>query len=194
MPVPSSYSKALFLDRDGVINREKHYLYRIQDFEFVDGIFDLCRAAVDHGFALIVVTNQAGIARGYYTETQFLELTDWMKQQFSRRDLPLTDVLYCPHHPRYGGAQYCRECTCRKPQPGMLLKAAQKHQLDLSASLIVGDKASDIAAGRAAGVLSAALAGTGHAVSTEEKQSADLFASSLSDLQAAWFPAPATQP
>lgn len=185
-PVPN---KSLFLDRDGVINKEKHYLYRIEDFEFVDGIFALCRAAVKNGFCLIVVTNQAGIARGYYTEAQFLELTEWMKQEFARRDLSLTDVLYCPHHPQYGGEQYCRQCECRKPGPGMLLDAARKYDLDLSASIFAGDKGSDIAAGRAAGIGTAALVGTGHSVSAPDRQAADLYADSLAELKENLFPA-----
>ncbi|MCA9015154.1 MAG: D-glycero-beta-D-manno-heptose 1,7-bisphosphate 7-phosphatase [Planctomycetaceae bacterium] len=189
MQQKSALKKSLFLDRDGVINQEKHYLYRIEDFEFVDGIFALCRAALDHGYCLIVVTNQAGIARGYYTEAQFLELTEWMKQEFARRDLPLTDVFYCPHHPRHGGERYCRECECRKPGPGMLLEAARKHDLDLSASILVGDKGSDLAAGRAAGIGTAALVGTGHTVSLQDQQAADLYTETLPELKARLFPA-----
>lgn len=188
MQVKASLKKSLFLDRDGVINQEKHYLYRIEDFEFVDGIFAFCRAAVENGYHLIVVTNQAGIARGYYTESQFLELTEWMKCEFTQRDLPLSDVLYCPHHPRYGGEQYCKNCACRKPGPGMLLDAAEKYDLDLSASILVGDKGSDIAAGRAAGIGIAALVGTGHTVSVQDRQAADLFANSLAELKEALFP------
>lgn len=180
--------KALFLDRDGVINKEKHYLYRIDEFEFVDGIFELCRSAVDQEFDLIVITNQAGIAHGYYSETEFLQLTDWMKQEFIRRNLPLTDVYYCPHHPRYGGEKYCRDCQCRKPRPGMLLKAAEKYDLDLSASILVGDKRTDIDAGRAASIGIAALVGTGHAVTEQDQSEADLFAETLTKLKASLFP------
>lgn len=189
MQVKPARQKSLFLDRDGVINKEKHYLYRIEDFEFVDGIFALCRAAMNNGYCLIVVTNQAGIARGYYSEAQFLELTEWMKHEFARRDLPLTDVFYCPHHPRYGGEKYCRQCECRKPGPGMLLDAARKYHLDLSASIFAGDKGSDIAAGRAAGIGTAALVGTGHPVSAQDRQSADLYTNSLAELKENLFPA-----
>ncbi|WP_339729737.1 D-glycero-beta-D-manno-heptose 1,7-bisphosphate 7-phosphatase [uncultured Gimesia sp.] len=192
MQAKSSPKKSLFLDRDGVINKEKHYLYRIEDFEFVDGIFALCQTAVDNGYGLIVITNQAGIARGYYTEQQFLELTEWMKQEFARRNLPLTDLYYCPHHPRYGGEQYCQQCECRKPGPGMLLDAAQKHDLDLSASILVGDKGSDIAAGRAAGIGTTALVGTGHPVSAQDRQTADLYSESLPELKETLFPATIT--
>lgn len=180
--------KALFLDRDGVVNLEKNYLYRIEDFGFVDGIFDLCRAAVQAGYCLIIVTNQAGIARGYFTEKQFHELMDWVRIQFSRQNLPLTDVFYCPHHPVHGQGEYKIECECRKPQPQMLIDAARKHNLDLRESIIVGDKISDIKAGKAAHLKTTVLAGTGHAVSTEDKAQADIYVDTLSQLKDKLFP------
>lgn len=144
--------RALFLDRDGVINVEKNYVHRIKDFEFMPGIFELCRAARDRGLALVVVTNQAGIGRGYYSEADYQRLTAWMLGEFEARGITLDAVHHCPYHPTAGIGDYRRESFDRKPNPGMLLKARDALGLDLRRSLLIGDKVSDIAAGRAAGV------------------------------------------
>jgi D-glycero-D-manno-heptose 1,7-bisphosphate phosphatase len=143
---------ALFLDRDGVINVEKNYVHRIEDFEFVTGIFELCTVATGLGLWPVVVTNQAGIGRGYYTEADFQALTNWMLKQFRARGIAIVAVYHCPFHPTAGVGPYRRESFDRKPNPGMLLKAAADLRLDLSRSVFVGDKDSDMAAGRAAGV------------------------------------------
>lgn len=143
---------ALFLDRDGVINVERHYVHRIEDFEFVDGIFELCRTAQTLGLRLVVVTNQAGIGRGYYTTADFEHLTAWMLRQFATRGIAIDRVYHCPYHPTAGLGAYRRDSPDRKPAPGMILKARADLDLDLSRSVLVGDKPSDIAAGRAAGV------------------------------------------
>jgi D-glycero-D-manno-heptose 1,7-bisphosphate phosphatase len=145
-------NKALFLDRDGVINVEKNYVYRIEDFEFVDGIFELCTCAQALGFKLVVITNQAGIARGYYTVGDYQRLTDWMLRQFAARGICIDRVYYCPFHPTAGVGEYRRNSFDRKPNPGMILRAKEDLALDLSRSVLVGDKDSDIEAGRAAGV------------------------------------------
>ena len=144
--------KALFLDRDGVINVEKNYVYLIDDFEFLPGIFELCTSARDLGFALIVVTNQAGIGRGYYSEADYRRLTDWMLEQFRVRGCPLDRVYHCPYHPTAGIGDYRRESLDRKPNPGMILRARDDFNLDLSRCMLLGDKDSDMEAGRAAGV------------------------------------------
>jgi len=144
--------KALFLDRDGVVNVEKNYVYRIEDFEFMDGIFELARAAQDAGYLLIVITNQAGIARGYYTEEDYHNLTRWMVDEFARRGITIAQVYYCPFHPEAGQGIYKADSWDRKPNPGMLLRARDEFDLDLSKSILVGDKVSDIEAGRRAGV------------------------------------------
>lgn len=180
--------KALFLDRDGVINVEKNYLYRIEDIVFIDGIFELCRAAIQSGYCLIIVTNQAGIARGYYSESQFHELMDWVRLQFANRNIPIKDIFFCPHHPVHGKGKYKIDCQCRKPHPQMLYQAARKHNLDLKKSIIVGDKVSDIQAGKAVQVITTALVGTGHDVSEQDAQTADLFAATLFELQNQLFP------
>ncbi len=144
--------RALFLDRDGVINVEKNYVHRIEDFEFMDGIFELCRQAQELGFRLVVITNQAGIGRGYYTEDDFSRLTRWMLERFAERGIGIDRVYHCPYHPTAGIGEYRRDSFDRKPNPGMILKAAEELRLDLARSVLVGDKESDLQAGRAAGL------------------------------------------
>lgn len=144
--------KALFLDRDGVINVERGYVHSREAFEFVPGIFELCRSAQHLGYLLVVVTNQAGIARGYYSEAVFSELTNWMMDRFEEQNITINRLYYCPYHPVFGIGKYKHDSLDRKPNPGMLLKAQAELGLDLESSIIVGDNLSDIEAGRAAGV------------------------------------------
>jgi D-glycero-D-manno-heptose 1,7-bisphosphate phosphatase len=139
--------KALFLDRDGVINIEKEYLYKIEDFEFIDGIFDLCRYYQNLGYLIFVVTNQSGIARGYYTQDDFERLTLWMVDRFNKECVNIQKVYHCPHHPAISG-----ECECRKPNPGMLFYAKKEFDINLNDSIIIGDKERDIEAGLNAGL------------------------------------------
>jgi D-glycero-D-manno-heptose 1,7-bisphosphate phosphatase len=140
-------NKALFLDRDGVINIDKVHIFRKEDFEFIPGIFDLCRSYQDAGFLITVITNQAGIAKGIYTEDDFLKLTDWMTREFKKKGITISKVYFCPHHPDITGP-----CECRKPQPGMILKAREELDLDLSQSILIGDMENDLQAGRNAGI------------------------------------------
>lgn len=144
--------KVAFLDRDGVINVDYGYVVIREQFEFIDGIFTVCRLLHDLGYELIVITNQSGIARGYYSEQDFLDLSEWMCEQFNRQGVPLLDVFYCPHHPQAAIPNYRRNCRCRKPSPGMIEQACQKYPIDLKRSIIIGDKTSDIQAAKAAGV------------------------------------------
>lgn len=144
--------RALFLDRDGVINVDHAYVHKPDDFEFIDGIFELVAAANRVGYLTIVITNQAGIGRGYYTEADFEKLTAWMKQQFLVKGAHIDDVYYCPHHPESAMGNYLKDCDCRKPKPGMLLKAMNEHSIDMANSIFIGDKESDMIAGRAAGI------------------------------------------
>lgn len=145
-------NKALFLDRDGVINVNHGYVHTIDKFDFIDGIFDLVRAANSAGYLVLVVTNQAGIARGFYSEEQFNDLTIWMCAEFKRHDASIDKVYYSPYHPSEGVDKYRRDDFTRKPHPGMLLMAKQEFSLSLSDSILVGDNLSDIEAGVAAGV------------------------------------------
>jgi D-glycero-D-manno-heptose 1,7-bisphosphate phosphatase len=149
--------RALFLDRDGVINVEKNYVHQIEDFEFLDGIFELCRAAVNRAILIVVITNQAGIGRGLYTEMQFHKLTNWMKKRFQEENAPISGVYFCPYHPLHGVGSYRQDSIDRKPNPGMLLRAQDDLSIDLSASILIGDKETDIIAARAAGVGKAIL-------------------------------------
>lgn len=164
---------AVFLDRDGVINQESGYVHKMDEFHFIDGVFDACRAMSKAGYRLIIITNQAGIARGYYTEDDFHQLTKWMLGTFRQQGVEIDDVYYCPHHPVHGVGRYRLDCDCRKPAPGMILRAAQEHSLDLQRSILVGDKLTDIEAGRAAGVGCCFLVLTGHSLGASDADMAD---------------------
>jgi D-glycero-D-manno-heptose 1,7-bisphosphate phosphatase len=150
-------SPALFLDRDGVINQDIGYLHKKEDIVWVEGIFDLCRLATELGYKLVVVTNQAGIGRGMYTQAQFDTLMDWMREQFIAQGAPLTGVYCCPYHPEHGLGDYRRDHEDRKPGPGMILRAARDLDIDLTQSILVGDRYTDIEAAHAAGVPQAFL-------------------------------------
>lgn len=148
--------RALFLDRDGVINVDHGHVHRKEDFEFIDGIVDLVRRANAAGWVVVVVTNQAGIAKGYYGEADFHVLMEWMCQQFEQQGARIDAVYHCPHHPEFGALE-SRQCHCRKPGPDMLLQAAAQWHLDLPHSVLIGDKPTDMAAASAAGVGAAYL-------------------------------------
>lgn len=137
MPQFSSPQKALFLDRDGVINIDRGYVSKIDDFEFPKWIFELIECFRDAGCIIFIVTNQSGIGRGYYSESDFHILTDWMLQEFKSRDIMIEKVLYCPHDPSAG-------CHCRKPNIGMIEQALLEYSIDLENSWMIGDKSSDI--------------------------------------------------
>jgi D-glycero-D-manno-heptose 1,7-bisphosphate phosphatase len=144
--------RALFLDRDGVINVDHAYVHTVERTEWLPGIFDLCETAAGQGLLLVVVTNQAGIARGLYSEADFIVYTRWMHEEFQRHGVSLLATYYCPHHPDAGLGPYLVRCDCRKPAPGMILEAAQRYGIILSESWLIGNSRSDIAAGVTAGV------------------------------------------
>ncbi len=151
---------AAYLDRDGVVNVDHGYVARIEDFEFVPGTLDACRALTYGGFALVVITNQSGIGRGLYSEADYHALTAWMRAQFAAAGAPLAGVYHCPHHPTDAHGIFRVACDCRKPAPGMLLRAAEELNLDRARSILFGDKRSDLQAAQAAGVPNRILLGT----------------------------------
>jgi D-glycero-D-manno-heptose 1,7-bisphosphate phosphatase len=175
-------SKALFIDRDGVINREKNYVHKIEDFEFIDGIFDALREFTSKGFLIIVITNQAGIARGLYSEKVFEELTKWMIKRFESEGVKITDVFFDPTHPEHGKGSYKKESYYRKPNPGMILQAAEKYKTDLEKSVLVGDKPGDAEAGKRAGVGSLFLVRTGHQFREEDVPQGCVVVDNLKDV------------
>ncbi|MEI6214489.1 MAG: D-glycero-beta-D-manno-heptose 1,7-bisphosphate 7-phosphatase [Desulfuromonadales bacterium] len=173
--------RAVFLDRDGTINVEKDYLYRSIDCEFIPGSIDAIRRFNNAGFLVVVVTNQSGVARGFYTEEDVETLHSYMAAELSRHRAHVDAWLYCPHHPS-GRGSYSLPCTCRKPLPGMLLEAARRFDIDLAASFMIGDKLADIDAGRAAGCKTL-LVRTGYG--TENETDCDPIVQVFNDLLAA---------
>lgn len=138
-------SKALFLDRDGVINIDYGHVHTKENFKFIEGIFELCMTFQKQGYLIIVITNQTGIGKGYYTDKTFNELNEWMILKFNEVGVSVTKTYYCPHVPE-------DNCFCRKPNPGMIIEAMNDYSIDLSKSFLIGDKESDIQAGKKAGI------------------------------------------
>jgi D-glycero-D-manno-heptose 1,7-bisphosphate phosphatase len=170
---------AVFLDRDGVINQDTGYVASVDDFHFIDGAIEALQLLKKKGYALVLVTNQSGIARGLFSEKQFMHLTEWMDWSLADRDVDLDGIYYCPHHPTEGEAPYRQVCECRKPAPGMLLDAAKELDIDLASSYMVGDKGADMQAAKAAGVMHKVLVRTGKAVTEEAQALADEVQDSL---------------
>ncbi len=144
--------KAIFLDRDGVINEDRSYVHSIEDFSFIPGVFEALREFAKMGYVLIIVTNQSGIGRGYYTLEDFMKLNEWMLKRFEEEGIEIAEVLFCPHAPDEG-------CECRKPAPGMILEGIKKHNIDPDSSWMIGDKPTDMEAAIRAGVKGRILIG-----------------------------------
>lgn len=159
--------RAVFIDRDGTINVEKDYLFRPEDFAFIPGAPEAIRLLNEAGFVVIVVTNQSGVARGYYTEEDVHLLHRHIAAELVQAGARVDAWYYCPHHPS-GRGSYALPCRCRKPLPGMLLEAARRFDIDLDVSVMIGDKLVDVEAGSAAGCRSI-LVRTGYG-SREEQQ------------------------
>ena len=140
----SQKRKTIFFDRDGTLNVNYGYVHRRQDWVWIDGAIDVLKSLQDTGFALVIVTNQAGIARGYYQQSDVEALHQWMQAELAAEGIKISGIYFCPHHPEFGEI---RQCACRKPQSGMLVKAANDLQLDLSESWIIGDQITDALAG-----------------------------------------------
>jgi len=167
--------KTIFLDRDGVINIEKNYVYKIEDFEFINGIFSACKYLNELGYKIIIVTNQSGISRNLYSDNDFKKLTFWMKEQFLLNGIEILDVFYCPHLP-------IQKCGCRKPEPGMLNEAKIKYSIDMENSWLIGDKEVDISAANNANITNNILVRSGHKID-EKNSKAKYIINSINDLK-----------
>jgi D-glycero-D-manno-heptose 1,7-bisphosphate phosphatase len=165
--------RAVFLDRDGVINVDRHYLHRVEQFEFIAGVPHALHRLQQAGWKLVVVTNQSGIARGHFTEDDYQRLTRHMTERLAEAGVQLDAVLHCPHLPDAPVAAYRIACACRKPAPGLLVRAARQLGLDLACSVMVGDKGSDLRAGRSAGVSRCLLVRSGQPIDADDIEQAD---------------------
>lgn len=148
----SDMLKAAFLDRDGVLNINHGHVHTRDQFDWMPGALEAVRNLNHRGYAVIIITNQAGIAKGYYTEQQFHDLMAWMIAQIEATGGKITAYYFCPHHPTEGYPPYVQDCRCRKPRPGMILAAIEDHHIDAAHSVFIGDKGSDMEAAAAAGV------------------------------------------
>jgi len=155
--------KTIFLDRDGVINKETGYLHKIEDFKFINGVFEACQHYEQLGYKIIIVTNQSGISRGHYSEDDFRNITDWMITQFNKNNIQILDTFHCPHLPDSG-------CNCRKPKPGMLLEAKKKYNINMPESWMIGDKETDITAAISSGINNTILVKSGHKINEADSR------------------------
>lgn len=169
---------AVFLDRDGTINIDYNYVHEIDRFDFVEGAIKAMKKLKEMGFLLVIVTNQSGIARNKFTQAQFDVLTEWMDWSLQEQGVFLDGIFYCPHDPNI------EQCDCRKPNPGMILEAAKELDIDLKHSYMVGDKDSDLMAGRNAGVGTTVFVESGHAITEAARRHADWILKSLAELPA----------
>ncbi len=180
----SDGSPAIFLDRDGTINIDHGYVFKPEQFQFIDGVIAALDALKKMGYMLVIVTNQSGIARGFYTEQEFNKLTEWMDWSLTDRGIQLDAIYYCPHHPEASIEEFRQLCCCRKPQPGMLTAAQKFLQIDMSRSVMVGDRLEDMQAATAAGVGTKVLVRTGKPLSKAAVAAADWLIDSLAFLPA----------
>ena len=144
--------KVFFFDRDGVINEDIGYLHEVEKTNFTKGVFDLVRYLKSINYEIIIVTNQSGISRGFYSESDFKLFNDWMMQEFKKNNADILDVFYCPHGPK-------ENCYCRKPNPGLFLEAVDKYKIDVQNSWAIGDNERDINAANNAGINNTILFG-----------------------------------
>ena len=143
--------KAIFLDRDGVINKDHDYVCRIADFEFIPKAVEGLKKLQEVGYKLIIISNQSGIARDYYQEKDVKILHEYMLNELNKKSVQIDKIYYCPHHPSDGNGKYTTDCDCRKPKPGLIKKAVQEFNIDLKQSFFIGDKTADIQTGKNAG-------------------------------------------
>ncbi|MCL2260340.1 MAG: D-glycero-beta-D-manno-heptose 1,7-bisphosphate 7-phosphatase [Fibromonadales bacterium] len=140
-------NKAVFLDRDGTINVDKHYVYKIEDFEFINGVPQAIKSLNKNGYKVIVISNQSGIARGFYTIADVEKLHKYMDSELAKINAKIDAYYICPHHPDFSG-----ECECRKPKTGLIKQAIKNFDIDISQSYLVGDKEIDMECGNNAGI------------------------------------------
>ncbi|MDD2957059.1 MAG: D-glycero-beta-D-manno-heptose 1,7-bisphosphate 7-phosphatase [Lachnospiraceae bacterium] len=178
-----SYSeKVVFLDRDGTINIEKNYLYKTEDFQFVPGAPQAIARLNTSGYKVIVITNQAGVARGYYTEADVLRLNAYINHKLAAYKGHIDDFYYCPHHPIAGVGKYKIECNCRKPKIGLFLEAEEKYSIDKNKSWMIGDNKGDILAGKKYGVRTILVrTGYGSQLEKEKFRQFDLISNDLTE-------------
>jgi D-glycero-D-manno-heptose 1,7-bisphosphate phosphatase len=167
--------KTIFLDRDGVINKEVNYLHKIEDFEFIDGIFEACKYLISINYEIIIVTNQSGISRGYFKEEDYEIITNWMLTEFSKNNIDILDIFHCPHMPD-------ENCSCRKPKPGMLIEAKKKYNIDMLESWMIGDSERDIEAANLAGIKNTIIVRSGHKIN-ESISNAKFFRDSIMQIE-----------
>jgi len=167
--------KVVFLDRDGVINKEINYLHKIEDVIFIDGVFETCRTIIERNYEIIIVTNQSGISRKLYTYTDFKILTEWMLEKFYENGVKILDVKFCPHLPS-------DNCNCRKPKPGLILDAIEQYKINASESIMVGDTENDIIAAKLSNIKKTFLVRSGHEID-ENTSSAKNIIESIADLR-----------
>lgn len=156
--------KTIFLDRDGVINHEVNYLHEIEKFKFINGVFEACQYFQNLNFKIIIVSNQSGISRGYFNESDYIKLTTWMVKEFEKNNVSILDIFHCPHSPD-------SRCICRKPKPGMFFEANRIHNINFSSSWMIGDKESDIQSANAAGIVNTILVRSGHLIDERNSKS-----------------------
>ena len=147
--------KTIFLDRDGVINKDNNYVYKISEFEFMNEVFNTCLYFRNLGYELIIITNQSGISRGYFNENQYKALTEWMLTQFQQKQIKILDIYHCPHGPK-------SNCLCRKPMPGLIFEAKRKYNIDMDKSWMIGDSERDIEAANNAKLFNTILINDDH--------------------------------
>lgn len=172
-------SKAAFIDRDGVINKDFGYVYRIEDFELIPGVIEALSLLIKNGFLLIIITNQAGLARGYYSYSQLNKLHSYLIKILINSGVNLDAIYFCPHHPNGIVPSLSIECNCRKPAPGLIFRAEKDFNINLNLSVLFGDKMSDIQAGKSAGVGTNFIVNSGQKIWNSSYSEPDYIASNL---------------
>jgi D-alpha,beta-D-heptose 1,7-bisphosphate phosphatase (EC 3.1.3.-) len=168
-------NKAVFLDRDGTINIEKNYLYKVEDFVFIRGTVEAIKIFHNLGYIVIVITNQAGVARGYYTESDVKELHNYIDAELIKNGTYVDAYYYCPHHPEGIAVEYAVECECRKPNTGMIEQAVKDFNINLKESFIIGDKEIDIQTGKNAGMKMSILVRSGHNINEANTEADEIY-------------------